>query len=153
MSRYGYKPEGGFVVLAVVDVIYSEELAEKICTRLASGESLISICKAEDMPGESRVRQWAVDNSEGFAVRYARARDMGLDHHADEILELADTSRIGTKSVTKPTGAEITEGDMVERSRLQIEARKWYLSKLAPKRYGDKLEVDHAIRVEIVKNW
>jgi hypothetical protein len=30
-------------------------------------------------------------------------------------------------------------GDMVERTKIQIDARKWYASKLAPKKYGDKV--------------
>jgi hypothetical protein len=36
------------------------------------------------------------------------------------------------------------KGDMVDRSRLQIDARKWILSKLLPKKYGDKVEHEHS---------
>ena len=61
---------------------------------------------------------------------------------ADEVVDLADTTRIGVKVKTNDKGeVETTEGDMVERTRLQIDARKWYAGKLAPKKYGDKLAV------------
>ena len=33
-------------------------------------------------------------------------------------------------------------GDHVQRSRLRIEARKWLMGKLKPKKYGEKLDVD-----------
>lgn len=126
---------------------YTEEIAAEICARLAEGESLLRICKTKRMPAERTVREWAIDDREGFAVRYGRARDLGLDHHAEKIIELADVCRMGIKKesgtgANGPISKEIT-GDMVERARLQIDARKWYLSKLAPKRYGDKLAVEH----------
>ena len=34
-------------------------------------------------------------------------------------------------------------GDMVDRSRLMVNARKWPASKLAPKKYGDKVEASY----------
>lgn len=91
------------------------------------------------MPPEVTVRRWVIDDVEGFSAQYARARDMGLDSMADEIIAIADTPEIGTKSVSKVTGLEITEGDMVEHRRLRVDVRKWYLSKLAPKKYGEKV--------------
>ena len=102
--------------------VYTPEIAEKICERLSQGESLKSICRDEEMPADSTVRQWAIDDHEGFSAHYARARDGYLDHMADETLVISDDS----------------EGD-VARDRLRVDTRKWYLSKLAPKRYGDRL--------------
>jgi hypothetical protein len=130
--------------------LYSEELADHICSRLAKGESLLSICSDDKMPCHSAVRAWAVDDYHGFYAKYARARDIGLEHHAELILKLADEIRPGQRTVSKATGMEVTELDQVERSKLQIDARKWYLSKIAPKRYGDKLEVDQTIKIQPV---
>jgi len=130
--------------------LYSEELADHICSRLAKGESLLSICSDDKMPCHSAVRAWAVDDYNGFYAKYARARDIGLEHHAELILKLADEIRPGQRTVSKATGMEVTELDQVERSKLQIDARKWYLSKIAPKRYGDKLEVDQTIKIQPV---
>ena len=82
--------------------------------------------------------------------RYARAKADGLDVLADEILELADTPRVGVKTMTKPDGAvETVKGDMIERSRLQVDSRKWLLSKLAPKKYGDRLDVEHGGNINV----
>lgn len=70
--------------------------------------------------------------------KYTRAKELGLERMAEEIVELADESREGVKTTTKGDGSvETVTGDMVERSRLQIESRKWLLSKLKMKKYGD----------------
>lgn len=100
----------------------SEKLVEEILARLALGESLRSICRAAGMPDESTVRLWAIEDRDGFAARYARARDLGLDALADALLAIPD------EAADAPSG------------RLRFEVLRWYLSKLAPKRYGDRVE-------------
>lgn len=123
---------------------YSQEVALIICERIADGESLNAICSADDLPGESTVRGWVLDDAQGFAAKYARAREVGYERHAEEIIALADTARIGEKRTIKANGEEeIVTGDMVERTRLQIESRKWILSKMLPKKYGDKVTQEH----------
>jgi hypothetical protein len=159
--------------------IYTQELADKICTELAKGKSVLGISKMAGMPSEGTIRLWALDDvgsldgKDGFYSRYARARDFGIDHHADLAIELADKAKPGKKireTVTrcwkcegtgkvkadtdtgsadqnckpccgtgKITSREVITGDMIERARLQVDTRKWYTSKLAPKRYGDRL--------------
>jgi len=106
---------------------YSSELATEILARLEAGESLRSICKDVHMPSESTVRRWAGEDVEGFQESYARARDMGLDAMTDRLLEIADDANQDNDQIA------------VQRSRLMVDTRKWILSKLAPKRYGDRL--------------
>jgi hypothetical protein len=106
-------------------VRYTAELALTICERMAHGESLRAICKSEGMPPESTVRTWAIDDREGFAAQYARAREAQMDALAEELIDIAD-------DVGK------TDED-VQRSRLRVDTRKWLMSKIAPKRYGDKI--------------
>jgi hypothetical protein len=53
---------------------YTSELAHRICERLADGETLRAICRDEGRPDERTVREWAVDDVEGFSPQYARAR-------------------------------------------------------------------------------
>ena len=129
---------------------YTEETANAICEGLASGVSLLQVCKAKGMPSESTVRRWAIDDVQGFAAKYARARELQAHKLAEEILEIANTPVMGQKSVSKATGLEITEGDMIEHRRLQVDARKWYLSKVLPKVYGDKLDLNHAGGLTVV---
>lgn len=105
---------------------YTDKLASEICNRLAAGESLRSICRTEDMPPESTIRGWVVDDVKGFSAQYARARDLGLDCMADEILDIADD-----------------DTEHPARTKIRFDARRWYLSKLAPKRYGEKQQLEH----------
>lgn len=64
---------------------------------------------------------------------------MGLDVMAEEMIAIADTSRPGVITKETDEGVETTTKDMVDRARLQVDARKWLLSKLKPEKYGDKL--------------
>lgn len=130
---------------------FTAELAEKICVQLAAGLSLRAICREEGMPDRATVARWVVEDINGFAAKYAQARDFGLDALAEEIIEIADTPKVGTKSVSKATGLEITEGDMVEHRKLQVLSRQWYLSKLAPKKYGDKQHVEHSGAIDVAQ--
>lgn len=120
---------------------YSQDIADAICERLSCGESLRSICRDENTPGLSTVFKWLAAVPE-FREQYAHAREAQAEALFDEIIEIADTPQIGQKTVSKATGVEITEADMIEHRRLQVEARKWIASKLAPKKYGDKIEHD-----------
>lgn len=75
----------------------------------------------------------------GFFTHYARARDMGLDAMADELLDIADEGTNDWMSRNDPDNPGYSlNGEHSSRSRLRVDTRKWYLSKLAPKRYGDK---------------
>ena len=122
--------------------LYTPELAEEVCARLEKGESLRAICKSEHMPNEAVVRHWVIDDRCGFASHYAKARDTGLDVMADQIIEIADTPQYGLKVETSESGVKEIRGDMLGHRRLQVDTRKWYLSKLAPKRYGDRTAME-----------
>ncbi|MND22655.1 hypothetical protein D3C80_130380 [compost metagenome] len=121
---------------------YEEEIALTICELIASGKSLKSICEDESMPAQSTVYRWLIGNSE-FSERYARAREVQADTLFDEVLSIADTPQIGEKrKIKEDGGVEVSTGDMIEHRRLQVDARKWMASKLQPKKYGDKLDLN-----------
>jgi len=91
------------------------------------------------MPADSTVRLWALnDQGPGFSAQYAQARDLGLDAMADELLEISDDSS-GDERETE--AGVVMNTEFAARSRLRVDTRKWFLSKLAPKRYGDRLDV------------
>jgi len=69
--------------------IFSEEIADAICSRLAEGKTLLSICKEEGMPSRSSVYLWREEN-EAFSDKFARARDLGFDAIADDVIEISD---------------------------------------------------------------
>ena len=123
---------------------FNQATADLICERLAGGESLRSICRDEGMPSEATVRAWALDDVQGFAAQYARAREIGYDRLAEEMLAIADTPVLGVKIKTNEKGeTETVESDMIEHRRLQVDSRKWMLSKMLPKKYGDKVAMEH----------
>lgn len=122
---------------------FSQELFDTICDRLAGGESLRSICADEDMPSQVSVFKW-IGRDEELAKQYARAREAQADAIFDEVLHIANTPMLGEKRKINADGTiEVTEGDMIEHRRLQIDARKWMAGKLRPKVYGDKLDLNH----------
>ena len=117
-------------------------MADAICEQLASGRSLVQVCNDPDYPDPATVYRW-LEKFEPFREKYARAREQQAELYAAEIIALSDTPVEARKVVIKPDGSEeITIGDAVDRTRLQIDARKWYASKLAPKKYGDKLQTE-----------
>lgn len=130
--------------------IRTPELAAEICKRLAEGRlSLRKICLALGV-SESGVRKWALEDAEGFGAQYAHARHLGYLVMADDVLETADTPVEGVTTKWSPlNGLEETKGDMFNHRRLQVDTRKWLLSKVLPKIYGDKIAVEHSGTVSI----
>lgn len=80
--------------------------------------------------------------NEANAKRYARACEMRAEVMANEILFISDN--IGNDMVTLADGREVVDNAVVQRDRLRVDSRKWLLSKLQPKKYGDKLDVEHS---------
>lgn len=121
---------------------YTEELAAHICTELAAGRSLRDVCNDDDMPAESTVRAWAVEDRNGFSAQYTKAREIGYQSMADELLEIADDGR---NDWMERRGEEDAgwqaNGEHIQRSRLRVDTRKWMLSKVLPKVYGEKVTV------------
>ena len=116
---------------------YTPVIAKEICDRIAAGESLRKICAPENFPSASTVCGWVIDNREGFAEQYAKARQLQAQLLADELFDIADDT--SKDWIVKPDGTETPNGEVVGRSRLRLDTRKWYLSKVLPKIYGEKV--------------
>ena len=113
---------------------YTPELTAQICERLAIGESLRSICRDDAMPSMASIFLWLGKYPE-FSEQYARAREAQAESHADQIVEIADDDKIDPNH-----------------KRIMVDARKWVASKLKPKRYGDKLDLEHKGEVGLTVN-
>jgi hypothetical protein len=125
---------------------YSQDIANLICERISNGESLRSICKSEDMPQRSTVFNWlANEKYKDFLDRYARAREEQAENLAEEIFEIADDGSNDYMTITKGNVRyNVEDKEVTSRSKLRVDARKWYLSKVLPKKYGDKLDLNHS---------
>lgn len=119
---------------------YTTELADLICERIADGESLRSICQDEHMPSRASVFRWLAEYKD-FEAKYARAREEQAEVHAESIVEISDEVEVQANYKGEEVVLELSAA-AVARNRLRVDARKWYASKLAPKKYGDKLEID-----------
>ena len=117
---------------------FTQETADLICEAIADGKSLRSICNQVGMPAKSTVFKW-LSQDKAFADQYARAREAQADCLFDDILEIADDGR--NDSYTDDDGHAKTDHDVIARSRLRVDARKWMAGKLAPKKYGDKMQL------------
>lgn len=129
-------------------VEFNQEIADEICARLADGESLRKICLDEHMPPRRTVFGWLLNPKlEHFKHQYTYAREMQAESFADEMKDIADdASNDYMETVDNETGAIIgykLNGEHINRSRLRIDTRKWIASKLKPKKYGDKIEVEN----------
>lgn len=126
---------------------YTEELAESICLRLAEGESLRSVCRDDGMPCKQTVLRWISRISE-FRAQYVRAKEEGAEAIAEELFDIADDGSNDWMEKLDKDGEAIgyqLNGEHVQRSKLRIDTRKWYLSKIMPKKYGDRIQHDQTI--------
>lgn len=127
---------------------YTPELAQTICLLLAEGESLRSVCAREELPAKATVLRWIAQN-ESFRDQYARAKAEGAEAIAEEMFDIADDGSNDWMEKLDKEGNAVgyqLNGEHVQRSRLRIETRKWYLSKIMPKKYGDKVDLNHGVQ-------
>jgi hypothetical protein len=121
---------------------YSDELAADICLRIANGRSVNSICTDADMPSKTSIYEWLNKHSQ-FTDMYREAVNQRADFHFDEMLDIADDV--------------IPETAEVARAKLRIDTRKWVISRMNPRKYGDKADgseadEDTAQPIEVVVN-
>ena len=129
---------------------YSKQITETICERLGLGESLREICRDENMPDKSTVMRWLARHAE-FRDQYASARDAQADYYAEEILEIADDGSNDWMERQNKDGStyEVENHEVLNRSRLRVDTRKWLMARMSPKKYGDKLDIDQKTTHEV----
>ena len=111
--------------------IFNDEVCNEICIRIACGESLASICRDGKMPGYRTVIMWLGDpTKEKFLQDYTRAREEQGDADADAVADV---------------GRRVLSGELdPQAARVAIDALKWTAGKRRPKKYGDRLDLNHS---------
>ena len=129
---------------------YTPELAAKVCEHIANGLSLRAIAAIPDMPATSTIMAWLDGARPEFSEQYARAREAQADKMAEDIIAIADeectmirASKHGLDGDDDGMQEVVFDTTAVARNRLRVDARKWLASKLAPKKYGDKIQNEH----------
>lgn len=111
------------------------ELKEEIVQRVASGELMKHVCQDEHMPSYFTIhREEERDPDFGADMRAARRACASL--YADEVIEISDDA----KEDVKPDGS--VNYELVARSKMRADNRKWIAAKLDPARFSDKVQTD-----------
>ena len=119
--------------------IYTEELANDICTRLGLGESLRKICLSKDMPSLSSVMSW-LTTKPAFLEQYTRAREIQAETQFDELIDIVDQPP-DLCVVKDKDGKDVEvkfDSSYVQWMKLRVDTRKWTAARMAPKKYGEQ---------------
>lgn len=118
---------------------YTQDLADEICQRIREGEPVRQICLLEHMPPQAVFYRWLQDKPD-FREQYARAKEDQAETFAEELIDIADNSTNDWVERENQRGELYTafNDEAVSRAKLRIEARKWLMGKMKPKKYGEK---------------
>lgn len=132
---------------------YSEkektETFDLICERIAEGESLRSVLRSENMPTAKTFYEW-IDSNPEMVKQYARATELRAEVLFEDALNIADATEHDI--IQLEDGKEVVNHNIINRDRLRIDTRKWFLAKIMPKKYGEKLELDNKLSGELIIN-
>jgi len=130
-------------------VVYSVETLDEICKIIeTSDKGLSTILQRDDFPSVSEFMRWLqYDSKPEVREYYARAKRIQMELFGDQIIQIADDSSNDT--IITENGV-VENHEFVNRSKLRIDTRKWLMSKLAPKKYGDKIQTEHSGEIKII---
>lgn len=118
------------------------EKAQAICAAVAEGKSLRTAAKEQGL-SHTAFLLWCREDQE-LANQYARARDTGTD------AEFEDLDILQNEQPERDERGKVDPG-WVAWKRLQIDTKKWALSKKAPRKYGEKIETTHEVGESVTK--
>ena len=116
---------------------YSPEIVDLICERIAvDGLALRQICQDTSMPARSTLFLWLRRYPE-FAREYTSAKQFQIECLADDMIDIADDRANDWIERESPDGKKVRvfDPENFRRSKQQIGALHWRISKLKPKRY------------------
>jgi hypothetical protein len=105
----------------------TDDLVNKIVDGIIDGKSVRQICAEDGMPDNRTVQRWIANNAD-FAAKCARARELQADNIFEDMQEVADYGN----------------PDDVQRAKLRVSTMQWRAAKLAPKRYGERVQTEHS---------
>lgn len=110
------------------------------------GKSMRTVLKADGMPVMDTVFRWLREKPE-FSDQYVKAKAESADALVEEIIDIADSGSNDWMENNDPNNPGYrVNGEHIQRSRLRVDSRKWIASKLKPKKYGEKLDMNHGIQ-------
>ena len=108
-----------------------------ILKQLSEGVSLRKACESHKVSSGSFCDLMVKDAE--LAEQYARAREAGADVQFDAMDDLE---------------MQVINGELDPQAfRVAMDARKWRLGRMSPKKYGEKACVDHNVAGELTFTW
>ena len=117
-----------------------QDKADEIIEWISAGKTLREWCRQDGNPSFRTVYDW-MEKDEDFALRFARAREIGHDVIAEEALEIIDSDPEYAESWSKEGGSKHRDGAHITWLKNRAEMRLKLLAKWNPKKYGDKVDV------------
>jgi hypothetical protein len=119
-----------------------EELLQSIFKSIENGKSLRKALIEVKLSSKT-FYEW-IDLDDEKVKQYARATEERAEALLDEMLDIVDDTHNDIMEMDLGDGIVNTKvnHEVIQRSRLKYDARRWLISKLNPKKYGDKSEVD-----------
>ncbi|MFZ2399002.1 MAG: hypothetical protein WAW31_10130 [Smithella sp.] len=100
----------------------------------------------DNAPDLSTIMWWLIQDK-NFSEQYAQAKESQCDLFAEELIDIADDS--SSDEIFTEDGKRIANKEFINRSRLRVDTRKWLLSKLKAKKYGDYIKSDVTVQGEL----
>lgn len=127
---------------------FTDELIARICTIISTSKyGLHRIVKAyPDLPSVSTIIKELAINA-NFSAQYAHAREAQAEFILDEAYDILDDN--SGDNIETENGA-IPNNEWISRSKARADFRKWMASRLAPKKYGDKIQTEHSGEIKTV---
>lgn len=114
-----------------------QDIFDTICDSIINGKSLRkALLDCENLPAKTFF-VWLREN-EDFSKQYARATTERAELMFEDMFDIADDSE---NDYTETELGKVFNSEHLQRSKLRVDTRKWALSKLMPKKYGDKLDL------------
>lgn len=141
------------------DFAFNQEVADEFCLRMALGETVSNIHRDENMPSPKVLFKWRHLHPD-FEIQYTRAREDQMHTWSDQIVTLIDDAEPANKITVKLDSADLKriEADgyvtfeykwtFLKHAIAKVDVRKWLMSKVLPKVFGDRLQVDATHTVE-----
>lgn len=130
---------------------YSREIADWICAEVAGGRTLKEICRTQresddTFPAASTVRLWVINDPDGFADRYARAREAQSEAWSDDLIETAEDGSNDWMERRLRDGSteQVLDREHVARSELRVKTKQWLMARNHAVRFGDRIKQEHS---------
>ena len=118
-----------------------ELLIDEICKEVSKGQAIKVVLESNDrFPTRDTFYNW-IRNSKEYSDKYARACILRSEIEYEKLLSIADDSS-NDIYFDEDKGREVVDHENIQRSRLRVDTRKWWLSKMVPKVYGDRIEIE-----------